>query len=167
MAKNITKVLNGPLIKKTGQFKGSTLKSGGTIKKAQDGEYLTQEGNKYTSTKKVNTKDGPRYYQGKSMDMSTAMKMAALKGRATSADSIPKAKLSPRAIEVMNQKNGGKVKKAVLGAVMGMSGGKDNSIYKKTTAMRGKLGSATLGIPGMKPIVKNGKSMKKCKYGCK
>lgn len=36
MAK-ITKVPNGPLIKKNGPFKGSTLKSGGKIKKAQGG----------------------------------------------------------------------------------------------------------------------------------
>ena len=35
---NITKVPNGPLIKKKGTFKGSTLKSGGIIKKAQDGK---------------------------------------------------------------------------------------------------------------------------------
>lgn len=34
---NITKVPNGPLIKKKGPFKGSTLKSGGAIKKAQNG----------------------------------------------------------------------------------------------------------------------------------
>lgn len=34
---NITKVSNGPLIKKTGKFKGSTLKAGGKIKKAQQG----------------------------------------------------------------------------------------------------------------------------------
>lgn len=34
---NITKVPNGPLVKKTGKFKGSTLKAGGVIKKAQDG----------------------------------------------------------------------------------------------------------------------------------
>ncbi len=33
----ITKVPNGPLIKKKGPFKGSTLKSGGKIKKAQNG----------------------------------------------------------------------------------------------------------------------------------
>jgi hypothetical protein len=33
----ITKVPNGPLIKKKGEFKGSTLKAGGTIKKAQYG----------------------------------------------------------------------------------------------------------------------------------
>ena len=33
----ITPVPNGPLIKKKGPFKGSTLKTGGTIKKAQNG----------------------------------------------------------------------------------------------------------------------------------
>jgi hypothetical protein len=38
---NITKVPNGPLIKKKGPFKGSTLKSGGTVKKAQNGDTLT------------------------------------------------------------------------------------------------------------------------------
>jgi hypothetical protein len=37
----ITKVPDGPLIKKKGPFKGSTLKSGGTIKKAQNGDTLT------------------------------------------------------------------------------------------------------------------------------
>jgi hypothetical protein len=40
MAK-ITKVPNGPLIKKKGPFKGSTLKTGGTIKKAQTGDTLS------------------------------------------------------------------------------------------------------------------------------
>lgn len=34
----ITKVPNGPLVKKKGPFKGSTLKSGGMIKRA-DGSY--------------------------------------------------------------------------------------------------------------------------------
>ena len=34
----ITPVPDGPLIKKKGQFKGSTLKSGGTIKRA-DGSF--------------------------------------------------------------------------------------------------------------------------------
>jgi hypothetical protein len=37
----ITKVPNGPLIKKKGPFKGSTLKSGGTVKKAQDGSTMS------------------------------------------------------------------------------------------------------------------------------
>lgn len=37
----ITPVPNGPLIKKKGPFKGSTLKTGGVIKKAQDGNTLS------------------------------------------------------------------------------------------------------------------------------
>lgn len=40
MAK-ITKVADGPLVKKKGPFKGSTLKAGGSIKKAQDGDSLS------------------------------------------------------------------------------------------------------------------------------
>jgi len=40
MAK-ITKVPNGPLIKKKGPYAGSTLRSGGTIKKAQSGDTLS------------------------------------------------------------------------------------------------------------------------------
>lgn len=38
---NITKVPNGPLIKKKGPFKGSTLKSGGVVKKAQEGATMS------------------------------------------------------------------------------------------------------------------------------
>ena len=38
----ITKVPNGPLIKKKGPFKGSTLKTGGTIRKAQTGATMTK-----------------------------------------------------------------------------------------------------------------------------
>lgn len=56
-------------------------------------------------------------------------------------------------------KAGGKVKKAMVGAIMGMAGGKDNPIYKKTTEMRGKIGNAK-GIPG-KPIAKGGKMIKR------
>ena len=54
-------------------------------------------------------------------------------------------------------KAGGKVKKAQMGSSIF----KDNPIYKKTTDLRGKLGSAALGMPGMKPIVKNGKMIKR------
>ncbi len=38
---NITKVPNGPLIKKKGPYAGSTLRSGGVIKKAQVGDTIT------------------------------------------------------------------------------------------------------------------------------
>jgi hypothetical protein len=37
---NITKVPNGPLIKKKGTFKGSTLKNGGPVKKAKAGAMI-------------------------------------------------------------------------------------------------------------------------------
>jgi hypothetical protein len=52
MAKNITKVPNGPLIKKKGPFKGSTLKTGGTIKKAINGTTTTQ-----TTTRPMTKRD--------------------------------------------------------------------------------------------------------------
>ena len=39
----ITPVPDGHLIKKTGKFKGSTLKSGGAIKKAQNSDVIAKE----------------------------------------------------------------------------------------------------------------------------
>jgi hypothetical protein len=48
---NITKVPNGPLIKKKGPFKGSTLKSGGTVKKAQTGIYQPMNANTKIKTR--------------------------------------------------------------------------------------------------------------------
>jgi hypothetical protein len=83
-------------------------KKGASIKKAQGGDYLTQEGSNYTSMRKVNTANGPRFYEGKSMDMNTARKMAALKGRANSADSIPKAKVPTKALEALSKAKDGK-----------------------------------------------------------
>lgn len=113
--KKITKVPNGPLIKKKGPFKGSTLKKGGVIKKAQSGKYITKEDDKYTVTRKIKTKGGPRYYQGVSPNMSFADELALNKSITKPADSIPKSKLTPRALEMMNQKNGGAIKKAQAG----------------------------------------------------
>jgi hypothetical protein len=51
----ITPVPNGPLIKKTGQFKGSTLKAGGTIKKAMVGTGIFKNN---PITKKANAVRG-------------------------------------------------------------------------------------------------------------
>jgi len=56
-------------------------------------------------------------------------------------------------------KKGGKVNKDQGGLLMSM--GKDNPIYKKTTDLRGKLGSAALGIPGIKPVAKGGAMIKR------
>lgn len=110
--KKITKVPTGPLIKKKGPFKGSTLKKGGVIKKAQSGKYITKEDDKYTVTRKIKTKGGPRYYQGVSPNMSFADELALNKSITKPADSIPKSKLTPKALEMMNQKNGGMIKRA-------------------------------------------------------
>jgi len=106
----IKKIGKGPYNPQKATAKGSTLKTGGPIKKAQGGKkYITQEGKNYIVTQRVNTKDGPRYYQGKSPDMSFATEIASEKARKIN-DSIPKVKLSPRALEVMNNKNGGSIK---------------------------------------------------------
>lgn len=42
--RNTTPVPNGPLVKKKGEFKGSTLKSGGSVKKAKVGAWQRKEG---------------------------------------------------------------------------------------------------------------------------
>ena len=73
MTKGITKVPNGPLIKKKGEFKGSTLKSGGTIKKAQSGETIkgSRKGRVFKTTKERTTSGGllePYKYTTKSID---------------------------------------------------------------------------------------------------
>jgi hypothetical protein len=41
---NVTPVPMGPLVKKKGEFKGSTLKKGGSIKKAKVGAWQRKEG---------------------------------------------------------------------------------------------------------------------------
>ena len=68
--------------------------------------------------KKVNTNNGPRYYQGTSPSISFSRELASDKARKIN-DSIPKSKLSARALEVMNQKNGGKIKKGQEGVKIG------------------------------------------------
>jgi hypothetical protein len=49
----ITPVPNGPLVKKKGIYAGSTLKAGGKIKKAQNGEFKIGK-KTYTTTKAAN-----------------------------------------------------------------------------------------------------------------
>jgi hypothetical protein len=93
---------------------GSTIKkakSGGKIKKAQNSEYITKEGKNYTTTKKVNTKNGPRYYQGISPNLPYSMTSAFDKSLMVN-DSTRKEKLNPKILEMLNQKNGGMLKRA-------------------------------------------------------
>ena len=42
--RGVTPVPNGPLVKKKGEFKGSTLQKGGTVKKAKVGAWQRKEG---------------------------------------------------------------------------------------------------------------------------
>lgn len=137
----ITKVPNGPLIKKKGPYAGSTLKAGGKVKKGQVG----------MSVPKPKTGEHTGAPIGEYKPQGPSVGKYGGEGAPIGVSKYAK----------KGFKTGGKVKKAMLGAIMNMAGGKDNPIYKKTTAMRGKLGSAALGIPGMKPIVKNGNMIKR------
>jgi hypothetical protein len=96
---------------KSGKTIKKKAKSGSTIKKAQNSEYITQEGKNYTTTKKVNTKNGPRYYQGKSPNLAHSMTSAFDKSLMVN-DSTRKEKLNPKILEMLNQKNGGMLKRA-------------------------------------------------------
>jgi len=73
MAK-ITKVPNGPLIKKKGPFKGSTLKTGGKIKKAQDGKGLTSSTQPVNSAGEVTTGMANPYKTSSGSTMSTSVR---------------------------------------------------------------------------------------------
>jgi hypothetical protein len=89
-------------------------------KKAQNGVVVSQDkkGN-YIYTKKKTTKDGPRYYQGKSLDREMAEIIANFKSRATPQDSTRKADLLPFEIKRMDEekKKGGVIKKKMGGVV--------------------------------------------------
>ena len=89
-------------------------------KKAQNGVVVSQDrkGN-YIYTRKVNTKDGPRYYQGKSLDREMAETIANFKKRAKPQDSTRKADLLPFEIKRMDEekKKGGVIKKKMGGLI--------------------------------------------------
>ena len=111
----ITPVPDGHLIKKTGKFKGSTLKSGGKIKKAKSGAASTtttetsnpigvklfKEGKNFKAqvTKKVGGKNAT--YEGISTNMNFAQELANDKALTRPADSLRTVK-----------KNGGMLKRA-------------------------------------------------------
>jgi len=109
----ITPVPNGPLIKKKGEFKGSTLKAGGVVKKAKSGASTTttkttepigikffKEGKNFKAqvTKKVGEKNAT--YEGVSPNMDFAKELANKKALINPADSL------------RTRKNGGMLKRA-------------------------------------------------------
>jgi hypothetical protein len=91
-----------------------------TVKKAQTGVVVSQDkkGN-YIYTKKKNTKDGPRYYQGKSLNREMAESIANFKSRAATQDSTRKADLLPFELKKMDEekKKGGVIKKKMGGVI--------------------------------------------------
>ena len=170
----ITKVPNGPLVKKKGPYAGSTLKAGGTVKKAQRGIAIDKTAVKkpkvrgtikneptYKYADKIITptkKDSLDYKKGYDVGVKRPKDdlQAIFENPAWWAGNI-EGRNDKRPQKKISMKGGGKVKKAMLGSSMF----KDNPIYKKTTDLRGKIGSAALGIPGMKPIAKGGKMIKR------
>ena len=115
-----TPVPNGPLIKKKGIYAGSTLKSGGKIKKAKSGAASTtttkttepiigvkffKEGKNYKAqvTKNVDGKNAT--YEGVSTNMNFAQELANKKALTTPGDSL-------RTVKPVVRKNGGMLKRA-------------------------------------------------------
>ena len=111
----ITPVPNGPLIKKKGPFKGSGLKSGGTIKKAQNGtsEYSDP---KPLFDKIKRTKDSIDNARIKLEEKKFKSKMEYLNGKLKNEQSM------------MNTK---KVKKAKAGAMIKRAQNGDTTTVKK------------------------------------
>ena len=82
-------------------------KMGGAIDYKQGGgqnKYSEQVGNIVVTTKKVDTSDGPRYYQGKSPNYNFSRELVDAK---RTNDSIPKINLDPYIIESLNKKEFG------------------------------------------------------------
>jgi hypothetical protein len=103
-------------------------------KKAQNGVAVSQDNRGvYTYTKRVNTKNGPRYYQGKSLNRSMAENIADFKNRATPADSTRKADISALKLKTMDEvkKKGGVIKKM-------QAGGKIEEQYQKQKKVTSK-----------------------------
>jgi hypothetical protein len=103
------------------------------LKKAQTGVVVSQDkkGN-YIYTKKKTTKDGPRYYQGKSVNREMAESIANFKSRAATQDSTRKADLLPFELKKMDEKKkGGVIKKM-------QAGGKIEEQYQKQKKVTSK-----------------------------
>lgn len=147
-------------------------KKGGVIKKAQNGVAVTQdEKGKYTYTKRVNTKDGPRFYQGKSLNRSMAETMANFKNRARPQDSTRRADISALQLKRMDEekKKGGVIKKKMGVPVKKMqAGGKIEEQYqkqKKVTSKQTEMDKIKTSYP--KTTLKKAKSGTKVKKSIK
>lgn len=103
------------------------------IKKAQNGDTYTKDGDKYTATVTVKTSKGPRKYSASSTNMAFAKELASNKQFTKPADSIPTVK------KTIKQKNGGITK------------AKDGMWMQKAAASIKKRGTAGKCTPITKP----------------
>lgn len=100
---------SGPLMKAYNRLPAEK-KMGGSVDYKQVGgekKYSEQDGKIIVTTKKVNTIDGPRYYQAKSPNYNFSKELVDAKSITRVADSIPKANLDIRIIEALNKKQFG------------------------------------------------------------
>jgi hypothetical protein len=103
------------------------------IKKAQDGDTYTKDGDKYTATVTVKTSKGPRKYSASSTNMAFAKELASNKQFTNPADSVSTVK------KTIKQKNGGITK------------AKDGMWMQKAAASIKKRGTAGKCTPITKP----------------
>jgi hypothetical protein len=120
-----------------------------SVKKAQTGDYVKKSFKTADSLRSANPKLGSKGLKGL---------LDERKSNRAKADSIEKAVEKrvgvPRSLNMYEQKNGGKTKKA-------KSGGSFPDLNKD-----GKITKADI-LKGRGVIAKKGASVKKCKYGCK
>lgn len=141
------------------------------LKKAQGGISVSQDkkGN-YYYTKKVTTKNGPRYYQGVSPDYNMAESEANFKAKRMPQDSTRKATLLPYELKKMDEKKkGGVVKKKMGGPVKKMqAGGKIEEQYQKQKKVTSKQAEMDkIKTPYPKTTLKKAKSGTKVKKSIK
>jgi len=179
---NITKVPNRPLVKKKGPFKGSTLKAGGTVKKAANGTTTSE-----TTKKPTNN---PTYKNlGLARSATNKEEGRDINTPATKKDSIDykkgfemgKAGFKPSPLrakyEGKNQyeekgrwegqnpkkKTGGTIKKAKAGTSLKSVPSDKVGLGKLPTPVRNKMGYKK---DGGTIKAKSGGKMKTCKGGC-
>jgi hypothetical protein len=163
----ITKVPNGPLIKKKGPFKGSTLKNGGPIKKAQEGTTLDTLYTKKNRIGNVRTNDYVGRMPSGAIEIGKVTKTSK-DGKTTTTKKANQSGIlgikytDDEIRKSMNEKkNGGPVKKAKAGAMIkraqnGESFTKDGKEYtytKQVTKPEGKRtyqGKSTDQLTAMK-----------------
>jgi|LakMenEpi03Aug12_release.lakeMendotaPanAssembly.Ray.scaffolds.fasta_scaffold230560_4 hypothetical protein len=138
----ITPVPNGPLIKKKGPYAGSTLKSGGAIKKAQGGEKVIKGSRPkmgiFRTTKERTTSGGllePFKYKTESIDTTGYSK-----GRANYKLKTEEGEGDKTGSKVKSSKSKTVSKKQVPGILKSLNKAKDGNMIKRADGSYSKRG---------------------------